>query len=122
MPAEQTTKTDEKPIRVLLVDDHKIIRDGLRDLIESRAGMAVVGDAGNRADALSLAAREKPDVVVLDLDLGADSGLTLIPELRKASDLLKHYRADGPARCRQARQGDGHGREGRGAEGGGRDS
>jgi|ERR1043166_3319763 DNA-binding NarL/FixJ family response regulator len=79
------TKADEKPIRVLLVDDHKIIRDGLRDLIESRGGMAVVGDAGNRADALSLAAREKPDVVILDLDLGADSGLTLIPELRKAS-------------------------------------
>jgi DNA-binding NarL/FixJ family response regulator len=79
------TMTDEKPIRVLLVDDHKIIRDGLRDLIESRDGMAVVGDAGNRADALSLAAREKPDVVILDLDLGTDSGLTLIPELRKAS-------------------------------------
>jgi two-component system nitrate/nitrite response regulator NarL len=78
-------KTDEKSIRVVLVDDHKIIRDGLRDLIESRGGMKVVGDAGNRADALALASREKPDVIVLDLDLGTDSGLALIPELRKAS-------------------------------------
>jgi two-component system nitrate/nitrite response regulator NarL len=78
-------KTDEDSIRVALVDDHKIIRDGLRDLIESRAGLTVVGDAGNRADAIALASREKPDVIVLDLDLGSDSGLALIPELRKAS-------------------------------------
>jgi DNA-binding NarL/FixJ family response regulator len=78
-------KTDEKNIRVALVDDHKIIRDGLRDLIESRAGFTVVGDAGNRADAIALASRERPDIIVLDLDLGSDSGLVLIPELRKAS-------------------------------------
>lgn len=78
-------KPDEKSIRVALVDDHKIIRDGLRDLIESRAGLTVVGDAGNRADAVALASRERPDVIILDLDLGTDSGLSLIPELRKAS-------------------------------------
>ncbi|HZT61305.1 MAG TPA: response regulator transcription factor [Pyrinomonadaceae bacterium] len=79
------SKATEKPIRVMLVDDHRIIREGLRDLIGSRGGMTVVGDAGNRDDALALAAREKPDVVVLDLDLGSDSGLALIPELHKAS-------------------------------------
>lgn len=78
-------KPDEKSIRVVLVDDHKIIRDGLRDLIESRAGLTVVGDAGNRADAIALASRERPDIIVLDLDLGTDSGLALIPEIRKAS-------------------------------------
>lgn len=78
-------KTDEENIRVVLVDDHKIIRDGLRDLIESRAGFKVVGDAGNRTDAIALVKSEKPDIVVLDLDLGNDSGLLLIPELRKAS-------------------------------------
>jgi DNA-binding NarL/FixJ family response regulator len=78
-------KTDEKSIRVVLVDDHKIIRDGLRDLIESRGRMKVIGDAGNRADAIAVTSREKPDVIVLDLDLGTDSGLALIPELRKAS-------------------------------------
>ncbi|HEY0377667.1 MAG TPA: response regulator transcription factor [Pyrinomonadaceae bacterium] len=73
-------------IRVLIVDDHKIIRDGLRDLISSRQGMTVVGDAGNRADALSAATREHPDIIVLDLDLGDDSGLDLIPELRRADE------------------------------------
>ena len=73
-----------KPIRILIIDDHKIIRDGLRDLIESRVGMRVIGDVGNRADALRVAARERPDIIVLDLDLGAESGLALIPELHEA--------------------------------------
>jgi two-component system nitrate/nitrite response regulator NarL len=73
-------------IRVLIVDDHKIIRDGLRDLISSREGMTVVGDAGNPADALRLAARERPDIIVLDLDLGDQSGLDLIPELHRANE------------------------------------
>jgi DNA-binding NarL/FixJ family response regulator len=81
-----TTAADkEKPIRVLLVDDHAIIREGLRDLIATRPEMTVVGDAATRDAALGLARRERPDVIVLDLDLGEDSGLALIPELLEAA-------------------------------------
>ena len=76
-----TDPDNDKPIRVLLVDDHTIIREGLRDLIATRPEMTVVGDAGTRVEALGLARRERPDVIVLDLDLGADSGLRMIPEL-----------------------------------------
>ena len=79
------SNTDDKPIRVLLVDDHAIIREGLRDLIVSRPGMDVVGDADNRDAAVALAAREQPDVIVLDLDLGADSGLDVLPELLRVA-------------------------------------
>lgn len=79
------TASDE-PIRILIVDDHKIIRDGLRDLITSRRGMSVVGDVGNSADALRAAAREHPDIIVLDLDLGDESGLDLIPKLLRADE------------------------------------
>lgn len=68
-------------IRILLVDDHKLIREGLREFIQTRQGMEVVGDAGTRADAILLASREQPDVVVLDLDLGGDSGLDVLPEI-----------------------------------------
>lgn len=74
-----------EPIRILIVDDHKIIRDGLRDLISSRGGMIVVGDAGNSAEALRVASSEQPDIIVLDLDLGDESGLDLIPELQRAN-------------------------------------
>lgn len=79
MPDSQT-----QPIRVMIVDDHQIIRDGLREFIESRPGTTVVGDAGTRAAALEVAAREQPDVIVLDLDLGEVSGLDLLPELLAA--------------------------------------
>ena len=73
-----------KPIRVLIVDDHKIIRDGLRDLISSRRGMIVVGDASNCAEAVRLAVSEQPHIIVLDLDLDKESGLDLIPQLHDA--------------------------------------
>jgi DNA-binding NarL/FixJ family response regulator len=75
---------NQKPIRIVIIDDHKIIREGLRDLIESHGGMIVVGEAGDRSDGLEVALKSKPDVVVLDLDLGRDNGLTLIPELLAA--------------------------------------
>ncbi|HEX8118909.1 MAG TPA: response regulator transcription factor [Pyrinomonadaceae bacterium] len=78
-------ETQTPPIRVVLIDDHQIIRDGLREFIESRPGMLVVGDAGDRAGAIETVARELPDVVVLDLDLGGVSGLDLLPEIMQAA-------------------------------------
>ena len=70
-----------RSIRVLLIDDQAVVRSGLRLLIESRPGLKVAGEAGNRVDALKIASSEQPDVIVLDLDLGQDNGLTLLPEL-----------------------------------------
>lgn len=75
------TQEKQRPIRILLVDDHQIIRDGLADLISTRADMQVIGSAGTGEAALALARREQPDVIVLDLDLGPESGLSLLPEL-----------------------------------------
>ena len=70
-----------KPIRILIVDDHEIVRVGLSLLIEGRAGMEVVGEAGNGADALAIATRERPDIILLDLNLRGESGLDFLPEL-----------------------------------------
>jgi YesN/AraC family two-component response regulator len=54
-------------IRILLVDDHKIMRDGLRSLIEKQNGMAVVGEAQNGRTAIRLTRQLKPDVIVMDI-------------------------------------------------------
>jgi DNA-binding NarL/FixJ family response regulator len=71
-------------IRILLIEDHAVVRAGLRLLIESRPELVVVGEAANRSDALSLAARERPDIILLDLDLGSENGLDLLPGLLAA--------------------------------------
>lgn len=72
------------PIRVLLVDDHASVRWGLRKLVEGIGPKCeVVGEAGNRSEALALARREKPNVILLDLDMGEENGLDLLPELLK---------------------------------------
>jgi two-component system nitrate/nitrite response regulator NarL len=68
-------------IRVLLVDDHELVRTGLRMLLERQPRITVVGEAASRADALAIACREQPDIILLDLDLGDESGLDFLPEL-----------------------------------------
>ena len=75
----------KEPIRILLIDDHVIVRAGLRMLIENHKGMVVVGEAGTRIDALAIAAREKPQVILLDLDMGNESGLDFLRELLDAA-------------------------------------
>ena len=74
-----------KPIRVLLIDDHSVVRTGLRLIIEGSPGMAIVGEAANRRDAVAAAEREQPDIILLDLDLGNDSGIEIISELISAA-------------------------------------
>ena len=55
-----------RPINIMIVDDHVVIRSGLRMLIEHDQRMRVVAQAGNRVEALERAAAEKPDVIILD--------------------------------------------------------
>lgn len=74
-----------EPIRVLLVDDHAILRSGVRLLLESGGGMRVVGEAADRQQAVALARREQPDSILLDLDLPGTHGLELLPELLAAA-------------------------------------
>lgn len=75
----------ERPISVMIVDDHVVIRSGLRMLIEHDQRMRVVAMAGNQAEALERAAKETPDVIVLDLLLGDEDALAFLPELCEAS-------------------------------------
>ena len=69
------------PIRVLLVDDHVLVRTGLRMLIESDKTLEVVGEAGSRQDALDTAVATSPDVILLDVDLGRERATDFLGEL-----------------------------------------
>ncbi len=62
-------------IRVLLVDDHPVVRDGLRGMLGAQPDLEVVGEAGDGAQALALALRHRPDVVLMDLRMPGTDGV-----------------------------------------------
>jgi DNA-binding NarL/FixJ family response regulator len=70
-------------LRLMLVDDHVILREGLRALLELEPGLKVVGEAGSVNVALQLAPDCRPDIVLTDIGLPGLSGLSLATELRK---------------------------------------
>ena len=76
-------------IRVAVVDDHPIVRDGIVANLQDAGDIAVAGTAGSAAEALALVRRERPDVVLLDLELPDRSGLELIVELKAALPQLR---------------------------------
>ena len=66
----------------MLVDDHEVVRMGLRTLMEKREGFAVVGEAGDVAEAITTARRTEPDVIVMDIRLPDGSGVEACREIR----------------------------------------
>lgn len=76
--------TTEKQLTVMLVDDHDLFREGLRDLLEERS-FEVVGEAENATDAIALAAENRPDVVLMDINLQGRSGIEATHDLRVVS-------------------------------------
>ena len=74
-----------EPLGVLLVDDHAIVRAGLRNLVNDETDMRVVSEAGSCAEALREGRRTNPDVIVLDLRLPDGSGVEIIDSLKNAS-------------------------------------
>lgn len=74
----------DEPIRLVVVDDHAIVRQGLRSILERESDISVVGEASTAVEALDLVARTRPHIVLLDLKLSAESdvaGLALCGQL-----------------------------------------
>jgi DNA-binding NarL/FixJ family response regulator len=74
----------DRIIKVFLLDDHEIVRDGLRALLEGQADIDVVGEAGTAAEALARIPPTAPDVAVLDVQLPDGSGVEVCREIRSA--------------------------------------
>jgi two-component system response regulator NreC len=72
-------------VRVLLVDDHAVVRAGIRLVLDGAPGIEVVGEAGTEERALVLARSHQPDVILLDVLLPGKGGLALIPVLLELS-------------------------------------
>jgi two-component system, NarL family, response regulator DevR len=70
--------------RVLICDDHEVVREGLRTLLSRRQDMAVVGEAGTMQEAIDTAAKAKPDVVIMDVRLPDGSGVEACRAIREA--------------------------------------
>ena len=64
-----------KPIRILLADDHTVVRKGIRLLLESQPGFSVIADAANGREAVAMAEEQKPDVVVMDVAMPTLNGI-----------------------------------------------
>lgn len=69
-------------IRVLLADDHALVRAGVKMMVESQADMRVVGEAADGDEAVSLATRLEPDIVLMDLSMPGRSGVAALEEIK----------------------------------------
>src|SRR5690348_330071 len=96
-------------IRVLLVDDHAVVRLGLRALLGAQPQMELVGEASSGAEALALLESVTPDIILLDLVLGDENGIDLMPLLHArapaARVVLLTALRDGATHRRAVRQG-----------------
>jgi two-component system, NarL family, response regulator DevR len=72
------------PLRVMLVDDHEVVRDGIKSLLEATDGLVVCAEAASAREAVDLAERALPDVVVMDVRLSDGSGIEATRDIRAA--------------------------------------
>ncbi|MDX6481085.1 MAG: two-component system, NarL family, response regulator NreC [Gaiellaceae bacterium] len=92
-------------VRVLIVDDHTLVRSGLRLLLEAEPGVSVDDEAGDAEQAIRLTRLHKPDVVLLDIVMPGRSGLEAAPEILEAAPdakILVLSMQDDPSYVRQA--------------------
>jgi DNA-binding NarL/FixJ family response regulator len=94
-----STPMADRPLRIVVVDDHPVVRDGIRGMIDGQPDLVVVGDAGDGNEAVSVVVRERPDVVLMDLRMPRADGVTAIEALGRAAPgvrilVLTTYDAD----------------------------
>ncbi|MCH7971290.1 MAG: response regulator transcription factor [Chloroflexi bacterium] len=79
----------EKLVRVLIVDDHDIVRAGIRMLLDAQPDMAVVGEASDGKEAIEMAGSMKPDVVLMDISMPGTTGIEATRAIKKADSRIE---------------------------------
>ncbi|MCL1931292.1 MAG: response regulator transcription factor [Treponema sp.] len=74
--------SEAKIIKILLVDEHPLFIRGLASLLETKREYKIIGEASTPGDALAIAKKEKPDLVIMEINLGNESGMDLIPDMK----------------------------------------
>src|SRR3954463_13928221 len=97
-------RADRSQTTVVIADDHTVVRQGLRLLIDNEPGMQVIAEAGTVPDAERMARAHRPTVLVLDLNMPGGSSLEAIPRLREHVAVVVLTMQDDPAFARQALQ------------------
>src|SRR5262245_21927304 len=99
MNADQTHNSTS--IRILLADDHTILRQGLRDLLQRQEGLTIVGEANNGQEAVELFRKHRPDILLTDIEMPLMDGITALAAIR-----TEYPDARGILLTMHARQGD----------------
>ena len=105
MTTEQKGPSEAKTITIILADDHEIVRDGLRRIVEAEGDMEVVAEAGDAATARRRSSGLKPSVLVLDLNMPGEPSLASIPSILEGSPgttVVVLTMQDDPAFAREA--------------------
>ena len=77
------TTAEMKPIRVLIADDHALVRAGIRALVERLKGVTVVGEAGKGSEAIELVAQQQPNLILLDITMPDGSGFDVLEHVAR---------------------------------------
>ena len=81
-------------IKILIIDDHPLMRRGIKQLIELEKNFEVVGDAGSGNEGIALALKTQPDLIILDLNMKGLSGLDTLKSLRNEDVDARYFRVN----------------------------
>src|SRR5689334_4714903 len=85
MSAKHFSPLTMNPVAILIVDDHTVVRRGLRALLETQPGWTICGEASNGNEAVEKAAQQQPDVVILDIGMPEMNGVVATVRIREVA-------------------------------------